>query len=344
MVGVRFKKAGQIYYYNPGILKLQVGDNVVAETDRGLEYGTVVIGEKTIEPPEGAAPCRVVQRKAGDSDRLRLEDNRRREQEAFAVCEEKIALHNLPMKLISVEYTFDISKIVFFFTADGRVDFRELVKDLAAVFRTRIELRQIGVRDQARYLGGIGYCGRNLCCASFLGDFEPVSIKSAKGQNMSLNPTKISGICGRLMCCLRFEPEEEDKGCPCKTAVKPPNVGSRVVSPDGEGRVVAVNASRHNATLLLDDGKTVVESWAELTEQEVDDNAPPAEHPAPRPRPVRDGRPPRRQNRDERTDRGGAKPPRRRRDPEATVGKSPRGKRPPRPDRGKRPERRRNDK
>ena len=349
VVGIRFKKAGQIYYYKPGFLQLEVGDHVVAETDRGLEYGTVVVGEKEIEPSEGQ-PLRVVQRKAWESDAQRLEDNRRREEEAFRVCAEKIAEHKLPMKLVNVEYTFDLGRIVFYFTSENRVDFRELVKDLALVFKTRIELRQIGVRDQARLLGCIGYCGRNLCCASFLGDFEPVSIRSAKNQNVAINPTKISGICGRLMCCLKFEPEDDYKECPMRSTLKPPTVGSRVVSPGGEGRVVAVNPSRRNATLLMDDGKTVVESWTDLTEQETD-AAESTFTPAPKPRERREyrenqgGRPIKRatQPHPERGERTGPRPPRRRRDMEQSGGKIPRSKRPPRFDRNKKFDRRRDD-
>ncbi len=205
--GVRFRKAGKVYYFKPGEEDLQPGDRVIVETVRGIEAGTVVIGPQELPLEEAVVPLREVIRKATPGDLAVVAENERRAREAFAICEQKIAEHGLPMKLIDVEFTFDVGKILFYFTAEGRVDFRELVKDLAAIFRTRIELRQIGVRDEAKLLGGIGPCGRELCCSTWLGDFEPVSIRMAKGQNLSLNPTKISGICGRLMCCLKFENE-----------------------------------------------------------------------------------------------------------------------------------------
>jgi len=205
VVGVRFRSAGKIYFFNPGQFELRPGDQVVVETTRGVEFGTVVIGDRQVTPEETVAPLREVIRKATLEDCAKREENKRRGKEAFAVCEKKIAEHRLPMKLIDAEFTFDAGKVLFYFTAEGRVDFRELVKDLAAVFRTRIELRQIGVRDEAKLLGGLGPCGRELCCSTWLGDFVPVSIRMAKGQNLSLNPTKISGICGRLMCCLKYE-------------------------------------------------------------------------------------------------------------------------------------------
>lgn len=205
VVGVRFKKAGKIYYFSPGGLELATGDNVIVETARGMEYGTVVLPLREISPNEVVSPLKEVLRKATTQDEQLFHNNEIKEKEAYKICQSKIIAHKLPMKLIDVEYTFDGNKIIFSFTAEGRVDFRELVKDLAAVFRTRIELRQIGVRDEAKMLGGLGSCGRELCCASFLGDFEPVSIRMAKDQNLSLNPTKISGICGRLMCCLKYE-------------------------------------------------------------------------------------------------------------------------------------------
>lgn len=214
VVGIRFRPAGKIYYFTPGGLELEQGDEVIVETARGIEFGKVVIGPRQVLLSETVAPLREVIRKATDEDRVRLAENRERAREAFGICQAKIAEHNLPMKLIDVEFTFDVGKILFYFTAEGRVDFRELVKDLAAIFRTRIELRQIGVRDEAKLLGGLGPCGRELCCATFLGDFEPVSIKMAKGQNLSLNPTKISGICGRLMCCLKYE-DSDYRSCPC---------------------------------------------------------------------------------------------------------------------------------
>ncbi len=213
VVGVRFRKAGKIYYFKPGSVELQKGDDVIVETARGIEFGTVVVGPRLVPLQETVAPLREVIRKATPEDRVRMEENRERAREAFKICEQKIAEHGLPMKLIDVEFTFDVGKILFYFTAEGRVDFRELVKDLAAIFKTRIELRQIGVRDEAKLLGGLGPCGRELCCSTFLGDFEPVSIRMAKGQNLSLNPTKISGICGRLMCCLKYE-EDAYRSCP----------------------------------------------------------------------------------------------------------------------------------
>lgn len=214
VTGVRFRDAGKIYFFKPGSLQLQPGDQVVVETARGVEFGTIVIGERQVAPEETVTPLREVIRKATSEDCARMEENKRRSKEAFSTCEQKIAEHGLPMKLIDAEFTFDTGKVLFYFTAEGRVDFRELVKDLAAIFRTRIELRQIGVRDEAKLLGGLGPCGRELCCSTWLGDFVPVSIRMAKGQNLSLNPTKISGICGRLMCCLKYEDAAYKGGCP----------------------------------------------------------------------------------------------------------------------------------
>lgn len=211
VVGIRFKKAGKIYYFSPGELALTVNDAVVVETARGMEYGIVVVPPKMVAPEEVVSPLKDVVRKATVQDTNVNNENKKREKEAFRLCQQKIAEHSLPMKLVDVEYTFDVSKIIFYFTAEGRVDFRDLVKDLAAVFRTRIELRQIGVRDEAKMLGGLASCGRILCCHTVLGDFQPVSIRMAKQQNLSLNPTKISGICGRLMCCLKYESDDYDK-------------------------------------------------------------------------------------------------------------------------------------
>ncbi|MCM1565118.1 MAG: stage 0 sporulation family protein [Dehalobacter sp. 4CP] len=205
VVGIRFKKAGKIYYFLPGSLDIKPNDGVIVETVRGMEYGKAVISLKEISEEEVVSPLKEVLRLATPEDEEIYQNNEKKEKEAFQICLRKIHAHQLPMKLIDVEYTFDGNKIIFSFTAEGRVDFRELVKDLASVFRTRIELRQIGVRDEAKMLGGLGSCGRELCCSSFLGDFEPVSIRMAKDQNLSLNPTKISGICGRLMCCLKYE-------------------------------------------------------------------------------------------------------------------------------------------
>lgn len=205
VVGVRFKKAGKVYYFDPGTLDLKQGDNVIVETARGVEFGEVVMAPREVPDEEVVSPLKQVMRAATPEDRKQVKENKAKEKEAFKICQAKIAAHGLPMKLVDVEYTFDRSKIIFYFTAEGRVDFRELVRDLASVFRTRIELRQIGVRDEAKLLGGLGPCGRVCCCNVFLGEFQPVSIRMAKEQNLSLNPTKISGLCGRLMCCLKFE-------------------------------------------------------------------------------------------------------------------------------------------
>ncbi|EEG76588.1 PSP1 domain-containing protein [Dethiobacter alkaliphilus] len=205
VVGIRFKKAGKIYYFDPGDNDVTPGKFAIVETSRGMEFGEVVVAPKQVPDDEVIPPLKKVVRIASDEDCQKILENRQKEEEAFAMGLEKIQEHGLDMKLVDVEYTFDRSKVIFYFTADGRVDFRELVKDLAAVFRTRIELRQIGVRDEAKMIGGLGPCGRVLCCHTFLGEFEPVSIRMAKDQNLSLNPTKISGVCGRLMCCLRYE-------------------------------------------------------------------------------------------------------------------------------------------
>lgn len=217
VVGVRFKKAGKIYYFDPGKLEISANTDVIVETVRGLEYGKAVIGNRQVADEDVVLPLKKVIRIATPEDKEQMEAIKVKEEEAKDICLQKIQAHELPMKLVDVEYTFDCSKVIFYFTAEGRVDFRELVKDLAAVFRTRIELRQIGVRDEAKMIGGIGACGRVLCCSTFLGDFETVSIKMAKEQNLSLNPTKISGICSRLMCCLKYESEtyEDQKKC-CK--------------------------------------------------------------------------------------------------------------------------------
>lgn len=205
VVGVQFQKAGKIYYFDPQEIDLQAGDKVIVETARGLEYARVVVGPREVPESELVLPFRPVIRKALPQDKEQVSANKAKEREAYRICQQKIAEHGLPMKLVDVQCTFDQGKIIFYFSADGRIDFRQLVRDLAAIFHTRIELRQIGVRDEAKLLGGIGCCGRELCCATFLGDFDPVSIRMAKEQNLSLNPGKISGICGRLMCCLRFE-------------------------------------------------------------------------------------------------------------------------------------------
>lgn len=265
VVGVRFKKAGKIYYFSPGQLKLQAGNHAIVETARGLEYGDVVIGPRDVAEEEIVAPLKTVIRRATAQDEEKVLENQVKEKEAFDICEQKIQAHGLPMNLVDVEYTFDVNKIIFYFTAEGRIDFRELVKDLAAVFRTRIELRQIGVRDEAKMMGGIGCCGRPLCCATFLGDFEPVSIRMAKDQNLSLNPTKISGICGRLMCCLKYESDSYSSGCKKVTA---PAVGIEVITVEGEGKVISVHGGKRTATVQLEQGKTVVIPWEEVVEKE----------------------------------------------------------------------------
>ncbi len=207
VVGVRFKSAGKIYYFDNEDLELEVGEAVIVETVRGVEYGEVAIKKRDVEEDQLVLPLKKVLRKANAEDQAVYHRNKDKEKEALEICREKVKLHKLPMRLIDVEYTFDMGKIIFYFTAESRVDFRDLVKDLAAIFKTRIELRQIGVRDEAKMLGGIGTCGRILCCNNFLGEFVPVSIRMAKEQRLSLNPTKISGICGRLMCCLKYESE-----------------------------------------------------------------------------------------------------------------------------------------
>ncbi|MEH7251249.1 stage 0 sporulation family protein [Neobacillus niacini] len=236
VVGVRFKKAGKIYYFDPGDLSIQKDDFVIVETVRGVEYGKAVVPRKQVEEHDVVLPLKKVVRIADHKDRMIVEENKQAAQEAYNVCNEKVNGHQLDMKLVDVEYTFDRNKVIFYFTADGRVDFRELVKDLAAIFRTRIELRQIGVRDEAKMLGGIGPCGRMLCCSTFLGDFDPVSIKMAKDQNLSLNPTKISGLCGRLMCCLKYENDEYEAA-----KEQLPDIGEMIQTPQGRGKVVGLN-------------------------------------------------------------------------------------------------------
>lgn len=268
IIGVRFKKAGKIYFFDPGDDDIQKGDLVIVDTSRGLECGNVVIGVRELpqaENPTGYLPLiRRIHRKATKADLARVDENRRREEEALAICREKIAEHRLPMNLIKVRYTFDVNKIIFYFTAEGRVDFRLLVRDLACIFKTRIELRQVGVREEAKNLDGVGCCGRKLCCASFLGDFAQVSIRMAKEQNLSLNPTKISGICGRLLCCLKFESEYYHQ-CYMEThPVYEPHQNDRVIVGDGEGRVVSLNLTRRTATIVLDAGKTVIAAWEDL--------------------------------------------------------------------------------
>ena len=248
VIGVRFRHVGKIYYFDPKDYPICEGDHVIVETARGVEYGFVVLGPREVSEEKVIQPQKRVIRVATPKDDAREENNRKKEKEAFQICLKKIREHNLDMKLIEAEYTFDNNKVLFYFTADGRIDFRELVKDLAAVFKTRIELRQIGVRDETKILGGIGICGRPLCCHTFLSEFAPVSIKMAKEQNLSLNPTKISGVCGRLMCCLKNEQETYEY-----LNKKLPAVGDYVTTPDGlKGEVSSVNVLRQLVKVLVD--------------------------------------------------------------------------------------------
>jgi len=247
VIGVRFRRAGKVYYFDPGELQINKGEHVIVETARGVEFGSVVLGMREVEEDMVVQPLKPVLRVATEDDIRREERNREKEKEALAICQEKIQKHELDMKLIDAEYTFDNNKVLFYFTADGRVDFRELVKDLASVFKTRIELRQIGVRDETKILGGVGICGRVLCCHSYLSDFAPVSIKMAKEQNLSLNPSKISGTCGRLMCCLKNEEETYEY-----LNSKLPNVGDYVTAEDGtKGEVHSVNVLRQTVKVLV---------------------------------------------------------------------------------------------
>lgn len=249
VVGVRFKSAGKIYYFDPGELEIETNSNVIVETARGVEFGEVVVPVREVPESEVVAPLKPVIRVATEEDKKHAEENKAKEQDAFNICLKKISDHNLDMKLIDVEYTFDNNKVLFYFTADGRVDFRELVKDLASVFKTRIELRQIGVRDEAKMMGGIGVCGRVLCCNSFLGEFQPVSIKMAKEQCLSLNPTKISGTCGRLMCCLKYEQEAYEE-----IIRRVPKVGAIVNTPEGQGVVMEISMLKEIIKVKMDKG------------------------------------------------------------------------------------------
>ena len=250
IIGVRFKRLGKIYFFNPNWLEVKKGENVIVETTQGEEIAEVVVPNRMIEEEKLVVPLKRVIRIASVRDFKHAEECRKKEKEAFEVCNKKIKEHNLNMTLTDVEYKFDNSKILFYFTADGRVDFRDLVKDLAAVYKTRIELRQIGVRDEVKRIGGNGVCGRELCCCSFLRDFETVSIKMAKEQNISLNPSKISGNCGRLMCCLKYEQEVyEDK------LKKLPNIGSIVKTPDGQGEVEGIEPLKEIVKVKIKDGE-----------------------------------------------------------------------------------------
>lgn len=260
IVGVRFRNAGKVYYFDPKNYKIDSGDHVIVETARGVEYGTVIGKVRSVPEETIVQPLKPVIRVATANDDARAKKNRAREKDALKICQEKIAKHNLDMKLIDAEYTFDNNKVLFYFTADGRIDFRELVKDLAAVFKMRIELRQIGVRDETKILGGIGICGRVLCCNSYLSEFAPVSIKMAKEQNLSLNPTKISGVCGRLMCCLKNEEATYEY-----LNSRLPGIGDTVTTPDGrKGEVQSVNVLRQRVKVLFD-----VDDEKELQEYDV---------------------------------------------------------------------------
>ena len=251
VVGIRFQKAGKIYYFDPCGFDLETGMHAIVETARGVEMGTVLIPPRDVEDEKVIQPLKPVLRIATDEDEKTVEKNKEKEKEAFEICKEKIQKHGLEMKLVNAEYTFDNNKLLFYFTADGRIDFRELVKDLAAVFRTRIELRQIGVRDETKILGGIGICGRPLCCKTYLADFVPVSIKMAKEQNLSLNPTKISGVCGRLMCCLKNEQDTYEY-----LNSRLPNVGDTVFAKDGaKGEVQSVSVLRQLVKVVIDNGE-----------------------------------------------------------------------------------------
>lgn len=260
VIGVRFRTAGKIYFFDPLQFEIKRGDHVIVETARGIEYGTVVAAAREVEDDKVVQPLKPVIRIANQRDVEQEQSNRLKEKDAFKICLEKIQKHNLEMKLIDAEYTFDNNKVLFYFTADGRIDFRELVKDLAGVFKTRIELRQIGVRDETKIIGGIGICGRALCCHSYLSDFIPVSIKMAKEQNLSLNPTKISGVCGRLMCCLKNEEETYEE-----LNKRLPNIGDTVTAEDGsKGEVQSVNVLRQLVKVVVEDGDS-----KEIREYEV---------------------------------------------------------------------------
>src|SRR5690625_2569520 len=265
VVGVRFKRAGKIYYFDPNDFPIRLDDDVIVETVRGIEFGQVVIVNKLVDDNDVVLPLKKVIRIADDKDREKVKRNDELAKEAFHICLEKIADHQLEMSLVDVEYTFDRNKIIFYFTAEGRIDFRDLVKDLAAKFKTRIELRQIGVRDEAKLLGGIGPCGRMLCCSTFLGDFEPVSIKMAKDQNLSLNPAKISGLCGRLMCCLKYENDtyEEAKR-------QMPDLGKEVHTSYGTGKVVGLNMLEKIVQIeIYEQGNVIEYTLDELIEEEI---------------------------------------------------------------------------
>lgn len=275
LVGIRVNQVCKIFYFLPKDLTFKRGDKVIVENGRGLEFGTVVIPEKFFDDDKIPDSLNSVVRKATDEDFAKLDENRELSIKALPIGAEAINRHQLKMRLVKVEYSFDHSRIVFYFSADGRVDFRELVRDLAKIFHTRIELRQIGVRDEAKMIGGLGCCGRSLCCSTFLPDFVPVSIKMAKNQNVSLNPAKISGICGRLMCCLKFE-DSPECGQQSQDKIKPPTQGNRVETTEGFGKIIEINAVKKTATILLDSSTTIISSWEDMIEiiEEVDNSKP----------------------------------------------------------------------
>lgn len=263
VIGVRFRRAGKVYFFDPAGLDIKKDDNVIVETARGVEYGRVVLGPKNVEEEKVIQPLKEVMRIATPEDDKREENNRKKEKDAYQICLQKIAKHGLEMKLIEAEYTFDNNKVLFYFTADGRIDFRELVKDLASVFKTRIELRQVGVRDETKIVGGIGICGRTLCCNTYLTEFAPVSIRMAKEQNLSLNPTKISGACGRLMCCLKNEEEAYEE-----LNSKLPTVGDTVTTPDGNrGEVQSVSVLKQLVKVII----TLENDEKEIREYKADE-------------------------------------------------------------------------
>lgn len=265
VVGIRFKKTGKIYYFDPGDLQIDVESYVIVETTRGIEFGKVVIVNKQVDEEDVVLPLKKILRVATEEDKLTVIKNQEFAKSAFQTGAEKIRYHNLDMNLVEVEYTLDRNKIIFYFTADGRVDFRNLVKDLAAIFKTRIELRQIGVRDEAKMLGGIGPCGRMLCCSTFLGDFEPVSIKMAKDQNLSLNPAKISGLCGRLMCCLKYENDDYEEG---KRQL--PDLGKTISTPYGKGKVVGLNILERLCQIeIIEKGQVIEYTLDELIADKI---------------------------------------------------------------------------
>jgi len=254
VTGVRFKKAGKIYYFDPGNVPVELDSYVIVETVRGIEFGKVVLVDKKVDEEDVVLPLKRIIRMATEKDKLTVVENQEQAEEALNTGTKKIKEHELDMNLVDVEYTFDRNKIIFYFTADGRVDFRNLVKDLASMFKTRIELRQIGVRDEAKMLGGIGPCGRMLCCSTFLGDFEPVSIKMAKDQNLSLNPAKISGLCGRLMCCLKYENDEYEQA-----KHELPDMGETIKTPFGKGKVVGLNMLERLIQIEISENEQVIE-------------------------------------------------------------------------------------